>query len=446
MNFTIQLPEGTTNHNDPSLICTPPTWRDMAVFFITNYFIHAATLPTFPGESKREILFSVVNALFNPGLGALRTTRAFLLRPAWRYYRHQKPLECALDAGALCMVVRETSSLSSRMGQYAEEDGWVSRLFKSDLLHATCPRSRRIHGICTLPPTGYELCIVPSGSPLKSVAPSPSSADHIDGVNFGPASEYNVTKILFSLFQVVAGGITIYRTRGDQIAQYGPGAFGLTVVPYVFMSSVNCIAGLLSPAYPSMYLVRTPDMVLAEGEGGVFAGVVAELVVPPSCPVPRDGQRLIVSGYDVWLLVEGRKFWMTAGLGLFMVISPVATVLVLVYGFPGGVESEGGTLDLERFSGDDWSEGTVPATERVWWMSMWTWIWIICGSASGMGLVGMIGQILRRKRRGPKPQAMSSFLLAIPYGVCIVLWVPAIGGMVMVARQLREYGICVSFN
>ena len=51
INFTIKLHDGTTNYGDYNLICTPATWRDMFVFFVTNYFIYAATLPLVPGAS-----------------------------------------------------------------------------------------------------------------------------------------------------------------------------------------------------------------------------------------------------------------------------------------------------------------------------------------------------------------------------------------------------------
>jgi len=60
-----------------------------------------------------------------------------------------------------------------------------------------------------------------------------------------PASEHNVVRILFSLVQAMAGGITIYRAQGDQITRYGYSAFGLSVVPYVFMSIMNILASLL---------------------------------------------------------------------------------------------------------------------------------------------------------------------------------------------------------
>jgi hypothetical protein len=32
MNFTLFVPEGTTNHSDPRLICTPRNWKDYIVF------------------------------------------------------------------------------------------------------------------------------------------------------------------------------------------------------------------------------------------------------------------------------------------------------------------------------------------------------------------------------------------------------------------------------
>ena len=114
MNFTIKLPDGTTNHGDNNLICTPATWRDMFVFFVTNYFIHAATLPSVPGASWNETFFLVLNALFVPGFGAARTICRFVLIPGRRHWK--SPLQYALEAGALYIVVDERFILDTTRG------------------------------------------------------------------------------------------------------------------------------------------------------------------------------------------------------------------------------------------------------------------------------------------------------------------------------------------
>ena len=92
MNFTIEVPEGTTHHGDPKLLRKPPNWQDYIPFYALNYLIHAATIPSEPGESKREVIFAVLNALFIPGFGVLRAVRRLMLRPG---LRRRVPLECA---------------------------------------------------------------------------------------------------------------------------------------------------------------------------------------------------------------------------------------------------------------------------------------------------------------------------------------------------------------
>lgn len=56
---------------------------------------------------------------------------------------------------------------------------------------------------------------------------------------------------------MLIGIVTLYRTRGLQIEQFGYAAFGLTVFPYSSMSFVNLIANFLQPTYPALYIVET---------------------------------------------------------------------------------------------------------------------------------------------------------------------------------------------
>lgn len=240
MNFTIQLPEGTTNHGDPHLICTPATWKDLLLFYITNYFIHAATLPTAPGESKREIVFAVINALFIPGFGVLRVIRRVVMYPSLR--RGLSPVEQACAAGALCMVMHQASikalcrSKQRASDQNPEsshmrpESSWVTETLEETTGGGTddIPPDRNIHGVCELPPgSSYRLITVPFGVALreKQRGHDVSVGSNLD-VKFRLGMDYSIVKAMFSLVQIIAGSITIYRARGDQITQYGYGSFG----------------------------------------------------------------------------------------------------------------------------------------------------------------------------------------------------------------------------
>ncbi len=73
----------------------------------------------------------------------------------------------------------------------------------------------------------------------------------------------DLAKGLIAISQTLYASATLYRAKGDQIKQYGFAAFGLTVSPYLIMSIVNLISTLLTPDYPTAYLVRSDAMVEA---------------------------------------------------------------------------------------------------------------------------------------------------------------------------------------
>ncbi|EXJ71033.1 uncharacterized protein A1O5_06026 [Cladophialophora psammophila CBS 110553] len=95
------LPNGISNHGDPNLLCTSTKWSDVAFFFIGNYAAHAGTVVSLPGESTMDFVVTVLLALVFPSSGALRGFRFIGNRTMTR-----DPLQIALKAGALCMVVR----------------------------------------------------------------------------------------------------------------------------------------------------------------------------------------------------------------------------------------------------------------------------------------------------------------------------------------------------
>lgn len=403
MNLTVIAPVGTTSHGDPHLICTPATWRDYITFYALNYFIHAATLPSVPGETKLEIAFAVLNALFIPGFGVTRAIRRLVVRPG---LRRKRPLDCAAAAGALCMVV----SMEGAAGKGAPVGHWLRTSYSDSLsTDDQCPQTRRVHGLCRLP-KGYVLCTVPVRSKIAPLYPSESASssapqsDEWGGHTFEPGSEYNLVKVLFSLVQAVAGGITVYRARGDQIAQYGYGAFGLSVVPYVFMSLVNITASFLSPEFTTMYLIHTPDMDEAEKEGGAFSGLVGRLVtsVPPAERTSTDWTKegeIIPTQYAL------------AGLWLALVVLPLAIV--------GGLSG--------------FRSGTISTAEQRGWIMSW----LVVGSVSSAFIVMVRAVSLAESDKDKRVKwVMFCFFTAAPF------WIPAIGGMVMVGLQLRDYGIC----
>lgn len=69
MNLTITVPDGSSNHGNPNLLCTPPSWFDYILFYFSNYFAHAATVISTPGQGSEETFLAILAALLFPASG-----------------------------------------------------------------------------------------------------------------------------------------------------------------------------------------------------------------------------------------------------------------------------------------------------------------------------------------------------------------------------------------
>ena len=124
-NITIQVPIGTTNHSDPSILCMPSHWNTIAAFYLGNYISHAATIQRYPGEATSVFITSIILALLLPTSGAFRGVesiwhhanfRAVPYTDFWTFLRsifrgeffETDELRKACNAGALCMVVENS--------------------------------------------------------------------------------------------------------------------------------------------------------------------------------------------------------------------------------------------------------------------------------------------------------------------------------------------------
>jgi hypothetical protein len=101
-NITVSVPDGTSNHGDNNMLCTPTTWEDIVIFFLGNYVAHAATIKTVPGEGTVSIIFVTISALLIPASGVVRGALAIFSRAKLA----KSDLQAAARASALCMVVR----------------------------------------------------------------------------------------------------------------------------------------------------------------------------------------------------------------------------------------------------------------------------------------------------------------------------------------------------
>jgi len=101
-NTTVTIPSDRIQHSDTNLLCTPPKWTDIALFYLGNFVFHAGTVRSHPGESIRSVIFAMILALLFPTAGVIRGLDAIYGIAAFR----KPPLQRASRIGALCMVVR----------------------------------------------------------------------------------------------------------------------------------------------------------------------------------------------------------------------------------------------------------------------------------------------------------------------------------------------------
>jgi hypothetical protein len=102
------------DHGD-NLLCGPPQWYNIVIFFLGNYFAHAATVKSYPGEQTLSILIATATALLIPTFGLIRGINSiarnakFKRKDFWRAAWRSPDYQTAAAAGAFCMVVRKKS-------------------------------------------------------------------------------------------------------------------------------------------------------------------------------------------------------------------------------------------------------------------------------------------------------------------------------------------------
>jgi hypothetical protein len=66
------LPRRYTDHGIPGLLCKPPRWTSVLLFYAANYLAHCATVKLYPAEAAAEITLAMGFALFLPFSGFMR--------------------------------------------------------------------------------------------------------------------------------------------------------------------------------------------------------------------------------------------------------------------------------------------------------------------------------------------------------------------------------------
>jgi hypothetical protein len=214
-------------------------------------------------------------------------------------------------------------------------------------------------------------------------------------------SDWSFLKIIVSIAQLVFAVATLYRTKGDQIDQFGYAAFGLTVIQYALMSMVNLVGNLMCPQYPTMYLVETTTMFAAQQEGAEIEGIVGivdEDIDDLDLHAPNSGQ-----------------FWKEFLRGIWWVPlcwSPLAITVSII-------------AALTHFR-----KGNSTEIERILTMA-----WLATGSWFGCAA------FLESRSREFKVRRI--FISMFLYWVVFLTGAtPVIAGIWVVANEIMRYGVC----
>ena len=408
------------------------------------------TIKTFPGEKAHSTVGWIISALLIPFSGVWKGCVSI----ACGKVRGENSLDHAARAGALCVLVR-TEAWRPQAGEDVEgcrtlclSLGGHGSAFKGTLRVAplrggryVSPETDIIHGQILQPlPDGYRFQIIP-----KNVKVSPLCCSAIN-----ICKSHNSLKSIASVIQLSYACVTLYRSRGDQISRYGFAAFGLTVIPYAIMSLVNLIANILSPDYPSLYMVRSEVMVEAERRGGLFDGTVG---IIETADRQQNWQKLHIrsvlesdSKYESALVVtattgadigiDDQKLHINEPGGVLVVPAFGRHVekthqsraliflqrLAIVTGFLAFITPYAILGALTKFrAGDSIING------------VWTMGWLVGGQLVGI-LVGV--RYSMEPLKGVSELVLMVLALGISYG-------PAIGGFVVVGKMISETGSCV---
>jgi hypothetical protein len=144
------------------------------------------------------------------------------------------------------------------------------------------PNNNKIHGCCWTGVAGSwcPLQVVPPDFRVVSVCPKAHKVEL--------SCSNSLAKCATAVAQVGFACFTLYQTRSNQIEEYGYAAFGLTVIPYAIMSLLNLTANLLTPEYPTFFMVHSDylDVVNQRTKETQYDGTVGT-IVPRNAPLGR---------------------------------------------------------------------------------------------------------------------------------------------------------------
>jgi hypothetical protein len=351
------------------------------------------------------------------------------------------------------------------------------------LRHRTTLRNRTVHGVCHLP-AGYCLSMLPPGTEVFGIhGPSeglsrrprrcwwaghgkPEKSSELDN-SAELSSSYSFSTGVITILQTLYAAFTLYKTRGDQINRYGYAAFGLTVAPYLVMSLVNLVNSILAPSYAAVYLIRNEVMAEAERrEGARFEGVIGSLRNNTSDPIQSEvvfeveaDRRTIMhesKGYHagrehmqaennesidaIEVDVNSNGPQDSQGQNLennqlievpsgSMIMTPKQFFLPFLGAFLVGSVSIAILAILSRFK-----TGQSTTSQQAWTM---TWL------SFGICIGPMFTTASNPSPPNPDGTEPPKAWLGLAILLNVLCFVPAIGGFVVVAQMLEEYGKCI---
>jgi hypothetical protein len=159
------------------------------------------------------------------------------------------------------------------------------------------------------------------------------------------------------------------------------------------MSIVNAVANLLTPGYPTFFLVRTPMMENAEAHGGYFRGVSLVETDPDTEPLLMWDSSGLLNGL----------------LGVCLSFVPLAVV--------GGMSP--------------FRVGNSTSIQRGFTMS-----WLVIGI--------FMSWVSRDTRLGPEGVRNGALMFVLGRAVVgyFIMGIAATGGIVIVGKMVKEFGIC----
>jgi len=336
---------------------------------------------------------------------------------------------------------------------------------------------RDINGMYILP-HGYRFEYVPTNSRVVPTTgydwtrknPYQDNQKSTPKQEVAIASNYSFPKALFAIFQTVNAAVTLYRARGDQIDQYGFAAFGLTVIPYTIMSFLNLMAQIATPDYSALFMVETPEMLEARERGGKFDGVVGRVVTAEEPERPH----YVFTKTDNKHLFQVKEYSYRPAYGE----SPSPTNVYFQF-YCSPTDPSVHKAYYQACSNFDFKDDRLPVRRNNWAIQFgapilafllclfimyllshfrigkstisqrgWVISWLTTGMASG-ALATMLFRysaglrtemsLIRSGKRKPRETAIMVCACILFFGIFTV---PALGGLIVVAKMLGDYGTC----